>query len=593
MQPADGPAPAEAGTPRVLVLTADERFWPDTGAVLFLGEWCKLYSRRAVWQAMDTATVRHPWHDFLRFSNDYAYLRSLYGRVLPALAESLNRLHACQHDDRYWQVLVGPWLATFLHIAFERWTVLSAALAQFDVSRVAGGNFEPFNHVPRHMNDFHDRAASDTWNGFLLSSMVRYRGDVQISTARTLEPDTVSAAAPSPSWKVTLVSRLLGLMGRVLVRRHDHFMISTYVPLERLLLIQMRLGQFPARWASVVPQVFSPDPAQRQWRVDFEKQDTFQSFVASILHLQLPTVFCEGYAALQSRLRRLPWPSAPRSIFTSNALWADEVVMAYAAERLAQGSRLLYGQHGGLYGVGAFSWAEEHEIAIADRYLTWGWIGSFPGKSLPVGYFKRQLTRNVPRGSVRKLVMVCYDYPRYTHRLDSEALVMLEGYIENCLEFGRRLPSNVREDLLIRLTPKDSGWSQAERWSEAFPFVPVDRGVQKMSALIASSRLMVYTYNSTGFLEAFASNVPCIMFWDAAVSKVRTEAAYDFDELKRVGILHDTPQSAAAHVDAIWDAVPAWWNSSDVQAVLQKFIQTYCKLSPTTDKEIRNALLSV
>ena len=113
-----------------------------------------------------------------------------------------------------------------------------------------------------------------------------------------------------------------------------------------------------------------------------------------------------------------------------------------------------------------------------------------------------------------------------------------------------------------------------------------------MDSLVESARLMVYTYNSTGFLEAFVSNVPCIMFWDPVMSRVRPEAVNDFDALKRVGILHDTPQSAAAHVDAVWKDVPAWWNSSAVQAVLQKFIETYCKQSSTMDNEIRNALLS-
>jgi putative transferase (TIGR04331 family) len=174
--------------------------------------------------------------------------------------------------------------------------------------------------------------------------------------------------------------------------------------------------------------------------------------------------------------------------------------------------------------------------------------------------------------------------------LESETMVMLGGYIDNCLEFGRSLSPLAREKLLVRLTPRESGWHQAERWRTDFPSVHIDKGQEKMNALVEASRLMVYTYNSTGFLEAFASNIPCVMFWDPAMSRVRPDAAHDFDELKRVGILHDTPQSVAAHVDAIWHAVPIWWNSSAVQTVLKKFVQTYCKVSPTIDQEIRKAL---
>jgi putative transferase (TIGR04331 family) len=62
------------------------------------------------------------------------------------------------------------------------------------------------------------------------------------------------------------------------------------------------------------------------------------------------------------------------------------------------------------------------------------------------------------------------------------------------------------------------------------------------------SRLLVYTYKSTGFLEAFVSIIPCIIFWDPGVSRLRPAAAPYFNDLKAVGVLHESPQDAAAHV---------------------------------------------
>lgn len=39
--------------PRFLITTADERTWKFDRPVIFLGEWCRSYSRRDVWGAMD------------------------------------------------------------------------------------------------------------------------------------------------------------------------------------------------------------------------------------------------------------------------------------------------------------------------------------------------------------------------------------------------------------------------------------------------------------------------------------------------------------------------------------------------------------
>lgn len=42
-------------TGRYLITTADERTWKFDRPVLFLGEWCRLYDRRHVWQQYATA----------------------------------------------------------------------------------------------------------------------------------------------------------------------------------------------------------------------------------------------------------------------------------------------------------------------------------------------------------------------------------------------------------------------------------------------------------------------------------------------------------------------------------------------------------
>jgi len=48
---------------RYLVATADERTWPKDQPVLFLGKWCKKYSRKHIWQAMNYEVVSYHWDD--------------------------------------------------------------------------------------------------------------------------------------------------------------------------------------------------------------------------------------------------------------------------------------------------------------------------------------------------------------------------------------------------------------------------------------------------------------------------------------------------------------------------------------------------
>jgi putative transferase (TIGR04331 family) len=576
-----------------LIATADESTWRFDGPVLFLGEWCKVYARRDVWGGMDASTLRHVWMDFDSFERDYHYMESLYERLLPVVAAQLNMVHGVDHGVEYWRILIGPWLATFMHVVYERWRMITHALETHNIRSFSARVGDESTYIPKGMNDFHESVANDDWNGFLYLEILKYKNALHHMDVHMIPVHTSGAAsqgrrtqAVKPSWMAMLKKKLVQLA----VGKNDVFMISTYVPFERLAVLQLRLGQFPFRWGSAPSRSVIPSASARAWRLPTPSENSFENFLMQMIPRQIPAIFLEGFQGLLQQVSAVSWPQSPRAIFTSNALWSSELVKAYTASKVEEGSRLVYGQHGGLYGVGIFSWAEKHETDVAYRYLTWGWGQPGNSKFLPVGYFKRKLKAPTKHREDGRLVLVCYEYPRYTHRLESETMVMLGGYIDNCLEFGRSLSPLAREKLLVRLTPRESGWHQAERWRTDFPSVHIDKGQEKMNALVEASRLMVYTYNSTGFLEAFASNIPCVMFWDPAMSRVRPDAAHDFDELKRVGILHDTPQSVAAHVDAIWHAVPIWWNSSAVQTVLKKFVQTYCKVSPTIDQEIRKAL---
>ena len=82
---------------RYLVTTADERTWPTDQPVLLLGEWCRLYDRKAVWEKLDAEVVPYHWEDREKLYRDYQYLRGVYEELLQELAEKLNDIHDVDH----------------------------------------------------------------------------------------------------------------------------------------------------------------------------------------------------------------------------------------------------------------------------------------------------------------------------------------------------------------------------------------------------------------------------------------------------------------------------------------------------------------
>ena len=76
---------------RTLITTADENTWPKEGPVVFLGEWCKHYSRRDYWEKLNSETVKYHWDDRIKLRQDFVYLQDVYEELLVELAKKLNK----------------------------------------------------------------------------------------------------------------------------------------------------------------------------------------------------------------------------------------------------------------------------------------------------------------------------------------------------------------------------------------------------------------------------------------------------------------------------------------------------------------------
>jgi putative transferase (TIGR04331 family) len=387
--------------------------------------------------------------------------------------------------------------------------------------------------------------------------------------------------APKSS-KLNIKQTIFGIYSKVtsiFVRDRDVFLIGTYLASLRNIRLYLRFFQIP-QWRKSLEPVRAPvELQQRKWEMADQSRSEFEKFVLAMIPKQIPTLYLEGYRLLGEQTRRLPWPRRPKLIYTANVLFHDTVSMAYTAEKVEQGSPLVYGQHGGFYGMAWFIWAEEHERKIADKYLTWGWTAEGGTETIPVGITKKiNYRKTSTSNSATDLLLVLRTLPRYAFRLDSDvgANQTLKN-INDCLRFADFVSeSDAYRALLVRPHNEGYGWGVKDRWIDAHPRVRLDDGITPIWDLVKGSRLVVYTYNSTGYLEFFAADVPTIIFWDVSSMPVRDAAIPYFEELKRVGIFHETPESAAAHVKMIWNNVDAWWANAGVQEVLARFKKQYC-----------------
>ena len=565
---------------RLLVSTALEETWRDDEPVLFLGEWCRRYSRKDRWSKMDAEVLPYHWDDRKKFYADYQYLQEFYEKLLRDLSAQLNQIHGVNHSLRYWRILIGPWLGVFTPTLFDRWTSIQFANSNYDLSGtvILAGQDESL--IPKDMDDFLHLFEGDKYNHQLYGVILQQYTKVPCIEVLRVDEESVSIEIPKTTWKRNIKKTLFSSYSRfvsMLTGDQDVFILTSYLKTWDELKLCQRFGQVP-QISNLVPTIrVSVDKSQRQWVVAGKSGSDFEVCARSLIPQQIPTAYLEGYDQLIEQVMRSPWPRQPKLIWTSNSHISYDVFKAWTAEKVECGSPLVIGQHGGHYGIGRWSYHEDHEVAISDCYLSWGWSEPDQPKVKPVGQLKGKRPLGVRHAEQAGALLVITMHTRYGYPIRSMIIArQYLDYLDDQYVFVESLPVHIRKALTVRLTRHDYGWDQVARWQDNFPEVCLDKGRSNIDDLIRKSRLCISTYNATNFLESFAMNVPTVIYWNPCHWELRDSAIPYFEDLKRVGIFHETPGSAARHVSTIWDDVDAWWTSPTVQKVLKCFKERYC-----------------
>ena len=114
-----------------LATTAEEAFWDTSKQIIFLGEWCQRYSRKAFWGPLGGEVLASPWQNAKERDTAYKYASDVYERLLAALGEALNSIHHVNHGPRYWRIVLGPWLKYYLPVVYDRYACLRTALDKY------------------------------------------------------------------------------------------------------------------------------------------------------------------------------------------------------------------------------------------------------------------------------------------------------------------------------------------------------------------------------------------------------------------------------------------------------------------------------
>jgi len=459
-----------------LITTADQRFWKTDEPILFLGEWCKIYSQRHIWEKLPYEVLPYHWDDRKKLYQDYLYLDKLYEETLQQMTILLNKIHGVHHSVRYWRIIIGPWLSYFIAVLYDRYQSILTAIESKKVTNTLIYEYEPIEWLPQIFSEFSNWAENDdAYNHYLYGRIIEY--------TNMLPFDVIHEKSKFVNYTGNIKQEQFKKKLKMLVEDVFRFVSNHY---NKIIFVGSSLNKWDLTKLCLLlgqlPHLYRRDKSIPKQEIDFNlresfihmtSEDEFEKLLVKMIKEQIPSIYVEGYDNMKF-ISLKAFPRKPKIIFTSTSFNAYEAFKFWSAHNVELGSKFVGTQHGGHYGTGLWSSSEDHQLKIYDKFYTWGWEKDNYGNTKPLSAAKfNQVKKKVRPKRGGRLLMILGALPRYSYYMYSVyvASTGFLAYINEQYRFVDALSEKNINLLTIRLYMHNYGLYQKERWLDNFPGV--------------------------------------------------------------------------------------------------------------------------
>ena len=137
----------------------------------FLGKWCEKFNYQKN-NFINAKTIPYHWDDREKLFEDYNNLKKVYEEFLDLLSPEMNNLHNVNFSKKYWRIFIGPWLFHFIHIIFDRWSMLNYAFKNYEVKEVYSATSN-LNLTPNNFSSFQNIMTTEVWNTGIYVELIK------------------------------------------------------------------------------------------------------------------------------------------------------------------------------------------------------------------------------------------------------------------------------------------------------------------------------------------------------------------------------------------------------------------------------------
>jgi len=559
-----------------LVTSLVEETFDSNSLNILLGDWCnpsnsnsELFNHSEVFD--------YHWNDSKKIETDYSYLYSLHEKTIKHLTVQMNKIHQENQTERYWRIILGPWVMCTISILWDRWESLRLVFEKLNLNTCKHLNYETKNLITSDFFEFEKLRSEHDWNHIIFSEIIKfnYVSKIQIEIIEKKKKEGIGKYIANyhnySKAKNDYFMKFLDFLIKHLFRKSKIILYESYFGFFNKILLSFSLGESPRTFSEFSEKITMPDPKERDdIKLEFQAKNEFENFYKFFFFKLMPVSYLEGYKTLLAKSKKINRNA--EIIFTATGHESSDFFKIWTANQVSGGTKYILCEHGGCWEKSEYFGNLEK---TADLFLTWNQYDFKNSIQVPININlkkKKILKKNI--GS--KILLLSNSCGLYCNRLQTGPIAgqILKDY-QLWKIFSQKLLPQIKENLIFRPHPHDF-WNLRKKYAMDFGEKYVSNKKQ-FEEDVNRSKVIIDTSLQTTFYQTMKIGIPTIILFDRKILNMDPKLSKLLNLFIKNKIFFDNSYEASKHINEIWNNSLHWWNSKKVLEARNLFTE-YCSI---------------
>jgi len=540
-------------------------------------------------------SIPNNFSSFHDCKNDHDYIKKLIEIYSLHLKDFLNKFHKTNHSQRYWDILILPWLTTYIPCQLIRWRIIEKSLtgnkkllfSEITIDEDLNPcTTEDYLELVRDNHKFNYLIFK---NMFLFFKYKRKKNIVFIKS--TLRPKKYSKKNFYFKKGKIFYYKLIEKINNIIAQKNLIYIDNNSFKKKIFIKLNLKLNQLPIFLFNKTFQYLLSSGVKFNHKLrkdinfvfkeDFKKKDFFVEFLDEIIKFDVPKSFLEGYKIFNNSINHL---SFNPKIIISSYHYNNERLKFWIAKKVNIDKSTFFQLQHGANNQQRFSACHEIDAKTADQRLVWSQPRERNDIQMPSSKFM-----NLKKLNNKGLCLTYVEKPIFTFpkRINTDENYFIN--IKNIILLKKNLDQSHFKNLIY--APSGSNYDVERK--EVVKILGKNK-IQKKQTLfkcIKFSKILICSYAETAFLECLLSGRPTILINTYPRIPFNDVNEETHKELIKNNISFDNAKEAALHVNKIGNNPNLWWDSNGVQDAIENFKNKFCKIDENSTDVWKNFLI--